>query len=124
VIELVPLSGEDITRYLNDREIVRKTALQIIKDFDRFGIKVQFPGDLHMAYDVLFAQLSPIIQNLLNTSHSKLDALLYTIDLNESAIVKGVTEMANLEIHEVIFHLLLERELKKVITREYFSRKK
>ncbi len=122
--ELVPLSGDDINRYRNDREIVRKTALQIIKDFDRFRIEVQFPGDLHMAYDDLFAQLSPVIQNLLNTSHSTLYALLYTIDLNERAIVKGVTEMANLEIHEVISHLLLERELKKVITREYFSRNK
>lgn len=122
--DLVPHSGKDIDRYRNDREIVRKTALQIIKDFNRFGIEVQFPDDLRLAYTDLFAQLSPIIRDLLTSSHTTLYSLLYTIDLNEHSVAKGITEMQDMEMYEVISHLLLERELKKVITREYFSRNK
>ena len=124
VDDLFPASGEDIIRYQNDREIVHKTALQLIKDFDRFGIEIRFPVDLGMAYNDLFDQLTPVIQEMLNINHSTLYSLLYAIDLNEQTIIRGAGEMTDLEMHEVIAHLLLERELKKVITREYFSRNK
>ena len=122
--DLFPISGDGIKRYQNDREIVHKTALQLIKDFNRFGIEIQFPADLEMAYNDLFDQLSPIIQELLNINHSTLYSLLYAIDLNERTIIRGAGEMPDLEMPEVIAHLLLERELKKVITQEYFSRNK
>ena len=121
---MFPASGEDIKRYQNDREIVHKTALQLIKDFDHYGIEIRFPADLEMAYSDLFDQLSTVIQEMLNINHSTLYSLLYAIDLSEQTIVRGAGEMPDLEMHEIIAHLLLERELKKVITREYFSRNK
>ena len=124
VNDSLPASGDEIKRYQNNREIVHKTALQLIKDFDRFGIEIQFPADLEMAYNDLFDQLTSVIQDMLNINHSTLYSLLYAIDLSEQIIVRGAGEMPDLEMHEVIAHLLLERELKKVIMREYFSRNK
>ena len=120
--ELTPLSGENINRHRNDREIVRKTSLQIIRDFDRFGIEIKFPENLHMAYDDLFGQILPVIRNLLTDNTTTLYSLLYTIDLNEKTIREGIADMKNLEVHEVISHLLLDRELRKVLTRDFFSR--
>ncbi len=122
VNELTPLSRKNINRHRNDREIVQKTVLQIIKDFDRFGIEIKFPGDLKMAYDDLLGQILPIIQNLLVDNTTVLYSLLYAIDLSERTISKGVADMKNLELHEVISHLLLDRELHKVLTRDFFSR--
>jgi len=122
VSKLIPINENSIKKSRNDREIVRKTALQVIRDFNRFGIEIKFPGDLRMAYDELYAQLSPIIQELLNTNLSTVYSILYTVDLNEYKIKKGVAEMPDLELHEVISHLLLDRELRKVLTRDFFSR--
>lgn len=117
-----PLKKEDLKKYHNDKETVRRTALQVMKDFASFGFSVEFPDDLRMAYDELFEQLSPVISDLINTNISKLYSLLYCIDLNEKLIQKGIAEMSDLAPHDVITHLILERELKKVLTRDYFSK--
>jgi len=60
---------------------------------------------------------------MLHDNLSGLYSVLYSIDINENAIEKGIYEMNNLPVHDVITHLILERELKKVITRDYFSNK-
>ena len=112
----------DIEKYKNNSEIVRKTILQIRKDFAQFGFELELPENIHLAYNTLFDQLSPLIEKLLNESISKLYSILYCIDLNEIAIQEGISEMSSLKVHDAITHLILERELKKVITREYFSR--
>ena len=112
----------DIEKYKNNSEIVRKTILQIRKDFAQFGFEIELPENIHLAYNTLFDQLSPLIEKLLNESISKLYSILYCIDLNEIAIQEGISEMSSLKVHDAITHLILERELKKVITREYFSR--
>ena len=113
---------KDLERYKNNSEIVRKTSLQIRKDFAQFGFEIELPENIHLAYNSLFDQLSPLIEKMLNESISKLYSILYCIDLNEIAIKKGISEMSSLKVHDAITHLILERELKKVITREYFSR--
>jgi hypothetical protein len=118
----IPIHSEDLVKYYNDADIVHKTALQVIKDFNQFGFEIIFPDDLNMAYHELFNQLTPRIKDLLGTDMSKLFSLLYFIDLNENAIKKGLHELTDIPLEEVITHLLLERELKKVITREYFKR--
>lgn len=118
----LPFRKEDIQRYHNDEQVVKKTAEQIIKDFGLFGMEVTFPENLHMAYNDLFDQLAPYILQLMNGNRTKFYSLLYRIDLNESAIKKGSLEMHDLPLHDVITHLILERELKKVLTRMYFSR--
>jgi hypothetical protein len=117
-----PLKQEDLRKYRNDKETVRKTALQVMKDFASFGFVIEFPGDLRMAYNELFDQLSPVIAEMISTNITKLYSLLYCIDLNEKAIQKGVAEMKELELHDAISHLILERELKKVLTREFFRK--
>jgi len=118
----LPVTKEDFIKYSNDSEIVHKTAIQVIKDFSQFGYEINLPEDMNMAYDELFLQLVPNIRYLLSTEMSKLYSLLYFIDLNENSISKGIKESPDLPIEEVISHLLLERELKKVITREYFKK--
>jgi hypothetical protein len=118
----LPVTKEELDRYHNDREIVHLTSLQVIKDFARFGYDIEFPADLCYAYDDLFNQLVTAIRELLANDLSKLYALLYAIDVNETTIKKEVALRMDMPFNDVITHLILERELKKVITREYFSR--
>ena len=116
------LKRVDLQKYHDDQETVRRTALQVIKDFASYGFRIEFPEDLKMAYDDLFDQLSPVIADMVNTNISKLYSLLYCIDLNEAAIQKGLHEMKDMALHDVITHLILERELIKVLTRKFFSK--
>jgi hypothetical protein len=117
----LPLRKEDLKKYQNDVDIVHKTALQIIKDFAQFGLDISFPTNLNAAYIDLFEQLAPTIRDLLDSNQAKLFSLLYCIDLDEKYIKKSLEEMDEVPLHEVIAHLLLERELKKVITRNFLS---
>ncbi len=111
----------ELEKYKSDSEIVRKTGLQIRKDFAQFGFEIDLPENIHLAYNILFDQLSPLIEKMLSENISLLYSILYCIDLNEIAIKEGISEMSSLKVHDAISHLILERELKKVISREYFS---
>ena len=75
-----------------------------------------------MAYDELFDQLTETVKALLDENAQKLFSLLYTIDISESSVQKGLREMKDLPVNDALTHLILERELKKVLTREYFSK--
>jgi hypothetical protein len=117
------VTEEDLAGYRNNKDIIGKTALQVIKDFGIYGYEIILPTDLCFAYDDLFAQLSPIIHELLNINISRLYSLLYAIDIGENKIKHSLNEMDNIPPHEIITHLILNRELLKVLTREYFRRK-
>ena len=116
------ISKKDLLKRQRDRDIVHKTALQVIKDFSQFGYDIRFPEDLHMAYEELFDQLSETVKVLLDENAQKLFSLLYTIDISEHSVQKGLREMNKLPVNDALTHLILERELKKVLTREYFSK--
>lgn len=118
------ISKEDFLKHQNDKEIVKKTAQQVVKDFALFNIDLQFPDDLSMAYNELFDQLTQIVASLLDKNATKLYSILYQIDLSEASIRKGVDEMEQLPLNDTITHLILERELKKVLTREFFKKDK
>ncbi len=115
------LDNAALARYRDNSEIIRKTALQVIKDFNQFGLEVDLPEDIRYAYPVLFKQLHLHITELMNSNITKLYGLLYRIDIHENTIRKKSKEQAENELSEIITALILERELKKVILRDYFS---
>ncbi len=115
------LNSAALAKYKDNSEIIRKTALQVIKDFNQFGLEVDFPDDLQYAYPVLFKQLLLHVTKLMNSDITKLYALLYRIDIHENSIRKKAKEQSETGLVEVITALILERELKKVILKDYFS---
>jgi hypothetical protein len=117
---LIP-SASEIARLRNDEKIVEQTARQVIKDFALFGMEVSFPENIHWAYDELFEQLKIHVHNLLETNNKLLLSLLYQIDVSERLIREKSTEKPECILSETITDLILERELKKVITRNYFK---
>ena len=115
------LNNDTLVKYRDNSEIIRKTALQVIKDFNQFGLEVDFPEDLQFAYPVLFDQLKLHVIKLIDTNIKKLYSLLYRIDIHENTIREKVKEGKDFDLSEVITALILERELKKVILRDHFS---
>ena len=116
-------SKEEIAKYRDNSEIVRQTANQIIKDFALFGLTIDFPSDLKYAYPDLSEQLTAQIQILLDTNSSKILSLLYQIDIPEIVIQREASQSPERPLADVVTELIFLRELKKVLTRRYFSEK-
>lgn len=114
----------NIEPYKNRTEIIRQTVAQIEKDFNMFGMDIAFSGNTEMAYQEMFVQLQHLIFQLMDSNHGKLSALLYQIDLGEAKIVEASMEHPNWSLAEVITELVIHRELKKVILRNYFKNQK
>ncbi len=111
------LPRSEIEKMKLDGQIVRDTALQVIKDFATFGMEVQFPEDLNYAYDSLYDQLRIIISGLLQRESEKLSVLLYQIDIDENKL-RGNLPVTKED--DLLARLILEREFLKVVTRYYF----
>lgn len=111
----------DLRKYRDDAEIIADTARQIMKDFALFGIHIDFPTDIKLAYQELFNQLEYQISVLLNSNNSKILSLLYQIDIPETQIRQKAELEPEKVLSEVVSELILERELKKVLTRLYFK---
>ncbi len=106
----------EIEKYRHDLEVIRNTALQVAKDFAMFGFDISLPvNELH-AYEDLMAQLTPVIEMQMHKNPEQLNRLLYRIDVSEkqSAVATNARELT---------HLILERELMKVITRKILSKR-
>lgn len=115
------ISAGDIEKQRNDEIIVEQTARQVIKDFALFGMEVTFPANIRWAYDELFHQLKIHVSRMLETNDKLLLSLLYQIDVSERLIRKKSADKPDIVLSDIITDLILERELKKVITRNYFK---
>ena len=117
------ISQSQLDRSKKEERFVLLTAEQVRKDFAMFGMEVQFSGNIIFAYEELFKQLSFYIDKLLSEDSEKLMSLLYQIDLSEKELSKKDPNVEFETIPEIITHKILERELKKVLLREYFKEK-
>jgi hypothetical protein len=109
---------EEIEKSKLNEQIVKETAQQVIKDFALFGMEINFPENIHMAYDELFYQLTIFIEELMKRDPEKLSSLLYQIDLDEKKMKNAELELFH--EHEWISDMILEREFMKVLTRNFF----
>jgi hypothetical protein len=111
----------DIELYKTKTEMIRQTVEQVIKDFTMFGMDVEFTGHTDMAYPEMFRQLSSHVSHLLEIDPHRLSALLYQVDLGENKIMEASSLHPEWTLPEVIAELVIHRELKKVLTRNYYK---
>jgi hypothetical protein len=111
----------DIEPFKAEQEVIRLTIQQIKKDFSMFGLDIDFPVDMNMIYQDLFRELEYHISTLLTRNVQKLSALLYQIDLNEKSIIKAWEDHPEFTHSQVIAELIIYRELKKVLYRNYYK---
>lgn len=111
----------DIEPFKAQEMVLRQTVEQIQKDFGMFGLDIDFPMEFNMIYDNLVRYVGYHIETLLVVNTQKLGALLYQIDVGENEIIKAWEEHPEFTKAEVITELLIYRELKKVIFRNYYK---
>jgi hypothetical protein len=119
----LPARKEDLEKYKKEARIIGETARQVMKDFAQFGMEVTFSGNTNMAYEELFDQLVLYISKLLSSQPERLRALLYQIDIGETDIARYAPSDKEFTTEQHLSELILIRELKKVVTRDYFRQK-
>jgi hypothetical protein len=118
---LPTLSKEVLQTYFSKKELVDETANQIMKDFGIFELEIKFSGQIDNAYTELHNQLIQQIDHLIKTSYSKLISVLYRIDLSEEELQNGEKYLPNYNQVEAMAHLIIVRELKKVLSRKFYK---
>lgn len=117
---LPKLDKKSLVEYYNQEEIIRDTALQVQKDFGTYGYDIILSDESQWIYHELFDQLLPTFHDLLLNHNKQLLAMLYTIDVSEIQIRREASQHPEVPLAEIMTEMVLERELKKVITRHYF----
>ncbi|MEI6817847.1 MAG: hypothetical protein WCL14_14670 [Bacteroidota bacterium] len=118
------MNSQDLEVYRLDLVLIQETADRIIKDFDLFGFVIQFSGNKETAYGELKEQLLPVFNGLLSNNRQKLMRMLYIIDISERKLSNMIRNYPDESMGSIISHLVIERELQKVITRRFYSPKK
>jgi len=110
--------------YLTDILLIKDTAKQIIKDFRLYNLDITFSGKPETAYDELFDQIFPVIDELISLDYGKFQSLLYQIDVGENQVSKIMEDNPKSLYSKEITKLILEREFQKVLTKHYFQKNK
>ncbi|MGB0881331.1 MAG: hypothetical protein ACPGSO_00145 [Vicingaceae bacterium] len=111
----------ELSAYYSRTDLLEKVVEQLKKDFNWFSFQITFKGDQESPYQELYAQILPLIDELLNDDYPKLMAMLYRIDLDEEFLNRKLKENSHADTDEVITDLILKRELQKVIIRDLYS---
>lgn len=135
-MNLPEITHHNIAQLLNKEAIIHETIAQIQKDFGMYSINIQFDGNIETAYEQLMDGLTLEVKQLLANDKSKLQSILYRIDLSEKNIKKALqfnssdnnqTPTSNRSLtnfvnqQQIISYEIIVRELKKVLTRNYFK---
>ena len=120
-VNLPEYNNITVSKYRDKVEILRQVAAQIEKDFYQFGFEVKFSGEPADAYNELFAQINEHVAYMLSQDYHRLVLLLYQIDLSEKEIIKNELKYPNVDKHQLLSEMIIQRELKKVLIRNYFK---
>ena len=117
----IPKLGE-LQEYYNRHDLLEKVVAQIQKDFNWFSLEITFTNKPELsAYQELYQQILPLIEEMLNDDYIKLMSILYRIDIDEDFLNRKLRETPNADTDEVITDLIIKRELQKVIIKQMYS---
>lgn len=112
----------ELQEYYNRQDLLEKVVNQIQKDFNWFSLEIKFSNNPNLsAYQELYQQILPLIEEMLNDDYIKLMSILYRIDIDEDFLNRKLKETPNADTDEVITDLIIKRELQKVIIRHLYS---
>ncbi|MGQ0829290.1 MAG: hypothetical protein ACT4ON_12960 [Bacteroidota bacterium] len=111
----------NLSQYFNRLDLIKETANQIIKDFDMFGLEIKFSGNAYNAYEELFEQIEPHVNQLIISNQTKFMGILYRIDLSDEQIKKSVQENTSESFSAIVTDLIIKRELQKVVIRDHYK---
>ncbi len=87
-----------------------------------FGIEIRFSGNAYNAYEELFDQIEPHIDQLIRSNQQKFMGILYRIDLSDEQLKKAVESNSTEPFSTIVSDLIIKRELQKVVIRNQYKK--
>jgi hypothetical protein len=87
----------------------------------RQQLAIDFNISETVSADELLQELAACVNKLINSDFSKLIAILYRIDIPETAVATVLQQQAGTDAGILIAQLILERQLQKQLMREQFT---
>ena len=109
----------EVSNCLKTNQYLEETLLQLEKDFLSIGINFNISKPVE-SYTHLLLFTKDLVEALNKQDPKRIVNLLYRIDLPEGKVQE---EMKNTQLtfSELLAELIVKRELKKVILRNYYS---
>jgi len=85
------------------------------------GLELSLPEAGTLSYDSLLQELNGLIGPLFEGNSQKLFSLLYRIDISEKDLSVAGLELKDYSHSEIISHVIIVRELRKILIREYYN---
>ena len=79
----------ELNDFFANHEFIEKTITQLIKDFNRCGLEVEF--GLNALLPIKEELTNKIASRLIQLSGTELQQFIYTVDLQENKFLKAVT---------------------------------
>ena len=109
----------ELEKSIKSNMFLEETILQLEKDFLMIGVHFDFEKPISTFKEV-FTFTFHLIEALSQQDSRKILNLLYRIDLSEE-IVKSEMQNTSLSFTEMLSKMIVKRELKKVILKNYYS---
>ena len=106
----------ELNDFFANHEFIEKTITQLIKDFNRCGLEVEF--ELNALLPIKEELTNQIASRLIQLSGTELQQFIYTVDLQENKFLKAVTMNDDFK---TLANEILKREALKVFIRSNYS---
>ena len=105
----------DIQNQISQPELYELFINQIKKDFENSAIDITFIDDFIQDYQFIHASITKKLKDILKSSTSKLNELLYRIDISEGQIKILSQKKPQMSFEELLAELIMKRILQKVV---------
>ena len=105
----------DIQNQISQPELYELFINQIKKDFENSAIDITFIDDFIQDYQFIHASITKKLKDILKSSTSKLNVLLYRIDISEGQIKILSQKKPQMSFEELLAELIMKRILQKVV---------
>jgi hypothetical protein len=111
----------DLNGYKTRKEVLEKLICQINKDLE---LRVDIEWDVHgnNLYQAILDKLAPVIERLIRQGNGRVEQLLYKIDVSEMKVKEAIDSAVETDPAIIFTHLILERELQKVVFRMMYGK--
>ena len=106
----------ELNDFFTNKEFIENTISQLIKDFNRCGLEVEF--ELNAILLIKEDLTNQIASRLIRLSATELQQLIYTVDLQENKFLNTVTMNDDFK---TLANEILKREALKVFIRSNYS---
>ena len=111
----------DLNGYKTRKEVLEKLLQQINKDLE-LNLQIEWEKYGTLLYQEIIDQVAPVIEKLIRQGNGRVEQLLYKIDVSELKVKEAIDSTSETNPAVIFTHLIIERELQKVVFRLVYSK--